>query len=300
MNKVNKSLVMALLLGLGSCAKQGCMDPEATNFSHEAKLSNESCVYGEGVFFVKRAGDVEFNGPQVVIPFEFSSALRIVELDWIITHENGYEIERLSRKVYGDGFGDMINVFFSQRIWYSLGPNESLYSYKDSPPFGNLRVELNLKDTLGNGWPYEFEVPVMDKNAPTVLFNVDNIDQSSNLKLENGWYYFDLNQPANVFRFSYSTGDDFFLKTYDLSCYKKDSLGVVKSLYNVYRDTNEYITTPLSEDDFFYGSRYYLREIVEFVPDLNECRAGDEVVFVGVSTDYFDNIKRDSLIIKIK
>lgn len=40
-------LVASLTLGLASCKKEGCTDPQATNFSEKAKKDDGSCVYPE-------------------------------------------------------------------------------------------------------------------------------------------------------------------------------------------------------------------------------------------------------------
>jgi hypothetical protein len=295
-------LLALFALVMFSCSKKGCTDRLAVNFDAEAKHNDESCFYNTDSFSLERAGEIEFNGAQVVIPFEFKSKLKIFSVYYEVTHENGFEIEKYEEKGRNWGFpnyGDVFRVDFSQRIWYTFTNEGTFLSYKDVPPLGNLNVYIELRDSLGNGWPFEFEVSVLDNNPPRFNYYLGG---ESNLDFSDGEVAFLMNQAESFFEIgSIIVSDDFFLQSSRLDCYKEDSTGNQSILFNIKTAYNEYITEPMTEDEFFFGERYSWRiENFDFVPQANNMVAGEKVLFVAKAEDYFGNQLNDTLVVKLK
>lgn len=252
---------------------------------------------------VIQKGEIEFNGAQVVIPFEYNSQIEIFSVYYEVTHENGFEIEKYEIKGRNYDFprysDDYLMVAFEQRIWYDYYDFTTYYSYKDIPPLGNLKVYIELRDSLGNGWPFEFEVPVFDTKAPRFIYHFGT---DANFDFSDIDLSFLMNNPEKLFRVqSFSIRDNFFLQSSNLDCFKEDSAGNPSFLFNIHTDTNEYITEPLTQDEFFFGDRWTWRlENYEFVPESHGLKAGEKVLFVAKAEDYFGNQLNDTLVVKLK
>jgi len=271
---------MLVVLVHSSCNRSGCMDINAVNYNAKAKYMDQSCYYNAEKVDVGITGNYEVTGDRFRVECHYKSQIDLKYIEIKATHENGFLIDQNEFEFSKHDLNpliDTVNLSCLFRIWVSgsVANSNTYYSYVDEPPFGKIDVEITVKDSLKNSWPFQFQIDIQDTEYPTIGFPPSGIPSIIDINLNS---QIELNGIIS---------DNHFLKQYSVKCYKKNDQGL-NEVFTLVSDTANYLDTKLVAEEFFN------RHIKTFYQLINPVELGfennDSLFIVSEAEDYVGNI----------
>lgn len=222
---------MAIALSLGSCKKEGCTDPLAYNYNHDAEKDNGWCEYNA---FLKVNVKPKFNG-------------ELISFDSVYHNISGYRIRFSDIKFYmtyakvGNGT-DWTDAYSVAKYDYS--ESTELFTAEVSPgTYSQLRFDVGV-DSIRNhsdpaSYPSDNPLNIVSSSGMFWTWNTGYI-----FVVIEGQYDTDsLGTGMPTVNFSYHLGLDEFLRTNTQSV----NMNLVEKM------TTE-VDYELNMDQFFYNS----------------------------------------------